>query len=68
MQPQQQQQPHSTTAMQRAPVSLSVIEFLHHELLSYLLRHHDDGRFSAEEMFSKLDTAGFNVGRRFAER
>ena len=32
------------------------------------LRTHDDGRLASEEMFAKLELAGFTVGKRFAER
>jgi hypothetical protein len=69
--PQQQQQPAPAPAQPhppRGPVSLSGIELLHHEFVSYLLKHHDDGRFASEDLFAKLEQAGYSVGRRFAER
>jgi hypothetical protein len=49
-------------------VNLTIIELLHHEFVSYLLKHHDDGRFASEDLFAKLEQAGYRVGRRFAER
>ena len=52
----------------RGPVNLTIIELLHHEFVSYLLKHHDDGRFASEDLFAKLEQAGYSVGRRFAER
>ena len=55
-------------AAARGPVSLTAVELLHHELVSYLLKRHDDGRFASEELWGKLELAGYNVGRRFAER
>lgn len=90
-------------ATTRSPVSLMVLELLHHEYLALLvrrlrmsaagfggvrpsvpptptafshstpayrlqLRTHDDGRLASEEMFAKLELAGFTVGKRFAER
>jgi hypothetical protein len=55
-------------AAPRSPVSLAIVELLHHEYVTYLLRHHDDGRFASEDLFAKLEHAGFSVGRRFAER
>jgi hypothetical protein len=55
-------------AAPRGAVSLSTVELLHQELVAHLLRHHDDGRYASEELFAKLELAGFSVGKRFAER
>ena len=52
----------------RTPVSITTIELLHQELVSYLLKRHDDGRVASEELWTKLEQAGYAVGRRFAER
>lgn len=49
-------------------VALSGLELLHGELVASLLRSHDDGRFAREELYQKLELAGYEVGRRFAER
>lgn len=57
-----------TALAQRGQVSLTIVELLHHEYVSYLLRHHDDGRFASEDLFAKLEQAGYSVGRRYAER
>jgi hypothetical protein len=52
----------------RGAISLTSVELLHHELVAYLIRRHDEGRFASEELWAKLEQAGYGVGRRFAER
>jgi hypothetical protein len=59
----------ATSAVGRSSlVALSGLELLHGELVASLLRSHDDGRFAREELYQKLELAGYEVGRRFAER
>ena len=52
----------------RSSVALSTVELLHHEFVAHLLRNHDDGRYASEELFAKLEHAGYSVGKRYAER
>ena len=52
----------------RSAISLTSVELLHHELVAYLLRRHDEGRYASEELWTKLEAAGYGVGRKFAER
>jgi hypothetical protein len=52
----------------RGAVSLAPLELLHAEFVAYLVRSHEPGRASSEELHSKLEATGFAVGRRYAER
>ena len=49
-------------------MSLAPLELLHAEFVAYLVRSHEPGRASSEELHLKLEAAGFAVGRRYAER
>lgn len=49
-------------------VASAGFDMLHNEFVSHLLRNHDDGRYAREELYKKLEAAGYEVGRRYAER
>jgi len=38
------------------------------EYYDYLRRNHDDSLAGREDMFEKMESVGYRVGRRFAER
>lgn len=67
-QAQAQGQAQTLPPLPRPPVSSAPFDALHGELVAHLLRNHDDGRYAREELYAKLEGAGFDVGRRFAER
>lgn len=52
----------------RAPPAYAGFEALAGELVAATLRSHDDGRFAREELYAKLEGAGYAVGRRLGER
>lgn len=59
----------TTAAATRAPtVNAAVFDVLQAEFVAYLLRNHDDGRASQEELYQKLEQTAFLTGKRFAER
>lgn len=49
-------------------VASAGFDLLHNEMVAHLLRNHDDGRYAREELYQKLELAGYEVGRKFAER
>lgn len=52
----------------RGSIALAPLELLHAEFVAYLVRSHESGRLATEELHNKLESAGFAVGRRYAER
>lgn len=49
-------------------ISSAPLDLLCNELVDYLLRNLDDSREGREELYSRLESTGYDIGRRFAER
>ena len=52
----------------RGQVSSAGLDLLVNEFHSYLMRNADDSAADREDLFEKMEGAGFRIGRRYAER
>ena len=58
----------SSASSPRGQVASSGLDLLVNEYHAYLLRNADDSVAGREDLFEKMEGAGFRIGRRYAER